>query len=229
MSEEVTSGAETTNEATAAGTQPAEQTATNQAPAAQAAQQAGQPAVANAGTLLSKAAEPSEQTAENEGQPNEGEADKPAEGAPEKYEEFKAPEGTQLDASVMKQFGEVAKDLNLPQGKAQEVVDKMAPIMVQRQMEQIAAISSQWTEKSLATPEIADHMQDIARIRDRFGMGADGRLDPDIAEFMNSPAGNHPGVLKLLARAGRAFGEAGFPTGKPAPKQIAPEDVYHMN
>lgn len=229
MSEEVTSGAENTNDAPAAGTQPAEQTATpTQAPAAQSAQQAEQPAAADAGTLLSKAAETPEQAKDGEEQPKEGEAEKPAEGAPESYEEFKAPEGTQLDDAVMKQFGEVAKGLNLPQEKAQEVVDKMAPIMVQRQMEQIAAISSQWTKKSLATPEIADHMPDIARIRDRFGIGADGKIDPDIAEFMSSPAGNHPGVLKLLARAGRAFGEAGFPNGKPAPKEITAEDVYRM-
>lgn len=225
MNDETTTGAENTNDAPAA-----DQPAAN--PAAQSAGQENQPqtdkpATGMPETLLNTATETKpEEKQDGENAPKDSEADKPAEGAPEKYEEFKAPEGTMLDAAVMQQFGEVAKELNLPQDKAQDVVNKMVPIMVQRQMEQIAGISKQWAEKSSNDPEIADHLNDIARIRDMFGKGSDGNLDPDIAEFINSPAGNHPGVLKLLARVGARFGEGGFPTGKPAPRQITAEDVY---
>lgn len=225
MNDETTTVAENTNDAPAA-----DQPAAN--PAAQSAgqesrPQTDKPATGMPETLLNTATETKpEEKQDGEKAPKDSEADKPAEGAPEKYEEFKAPEGTMLDAAVMQQFGEVAKELNLPQDKAQDVVNKMAPIMVQRQMEQIAGISKQWAEKSSNDPEIADHLNDIARIRDMFGKGSDGNLDPDIAEFINSPAGNHPGVLKLLARVGARFGEGGFPTGKHAPRQITAEDVY---
>ena len=228
MSVETTTGAENTNDAPAAD-QPAANPATQ--PTGQGNQpQTDKPATGMPETLLGKAAESKPEEKQNgEKTPKDNEADKPAEGAPEKYEEFKAPEGTMLDAAVMQQFGEVAKELNLPQDKAQDVVNKMAPIMVRRQMEQIAGISKQWAEKSSNDPEIADHLNDIARIRDMFGKGSDGNLDPDIAEFINSPAGNHPGVLKLLARVGARFGEGGFPTGKPSPRQITAEDVYRSN
>nr|DAL42274.1 MAG TPA_asm: putative protease [Caudoviricetes sp.] len=229
MNDETKTGAENTNDAPPAA-QPADSPATP--PAAQeSTPQADKPAVNMPDTLLNKAVDTKPDEKQNgKDAPKEDETEKPVEGAPEKYEEFKAPEGTMLDAAVMQKFGEVAKELNLPQDKAQDVVDKMAPLMVQRQMQQIAGISQQWAEKSSNDPEIADHLNDIARIRDMFGKGADGNFDPDIAEFINSPAGNHPGVLKLLARVGARFGEAGFPQGTAAPAaevRITASDIYH--
>ncbi len=149
------------------------------------------------------------------------------EGAPEQYESFKAPEGVKLDNEVMNQFGEVAKKLNLSQEKAQSLIDAVSPVLAKRQLETIANVSNQWAEKSKTIPEIADHMSDVARLRDKFAYNSDGQIDADIAEFMSSPAGNHPGVLKLLARAGRAFGEAGVPRGTSAgPETITAKDIY---
>ena len=75
-----------------------------------------------------------EKTEENKGEKKEEKADETG-GAPEKYEDFKAPEGTTLDAEVVKTFSEVAKSLNLPQAKAQEVIDKLAPKLAERQIE----------------------------------------------------------------------------------------------
>lgn len=158
----------------------------------------------------------------------EGEPEKDAEGAPEQYDAFKAPEGVELDETVMNQFGEVAKKLDLSQEKAQSVINELAPVMLKRQLERVSDISASWAEKSKNIPEIADHMGDVARLRDTFAYDANGKIDPDIAEFMNSPAGNHPGVLKLLARAGRAFGEAGVPRGTFGGKEvITAKDIYH--
>lgn len=52
-------------------------------------------------------------------------------------------------------------------------------------------------------------------------------MDPDIQEFMQTPIGNHPGLLKLLARVGRAFGEADFPRGDAAKDgKVTPTDFY---
>lgn len=147
----------------------------------------------------------------------------PQEGAPESYEDFKAPEGLKYDDQVMDAFREVAKESNLSQEQAQHLLDKVAPVIAQRQMSQIAEVSKQWADRSRSDKELSSDwnrsMADIARVRDRFAKNADGSVDPDIAEFMSTPIGNHPGLLKLLARAGRAFGEADFPRGSTAPEK----------
>lgn len=167
------------------------------------------------GSLLQTAKDSSKDGKESEGKEGEetdedSDKDEP-EGAPESYEEFKAPEGVALDPVVMDAFSSVAKELNLPQAKAQEVIDKLTPILAQQEFERIKAVSKQWREKSETDKEIggANHekaMANVARVRDMFVT----KDDADIAEFMASPAGNHPGVLKLLSRAGAALSEDGF-------------------
>lgn len=162
--------------------------------------------------------------AKPEGDPKSGDDKKEQpEGAPESYEDFTAPEGLKYDDKVMDAFKDVAKESNLSQEQAQHLLDKVAPVIAQRQMSQIAEVSKQWADRSRSDKELSSDwnrsMADIARVRDRFAKNADGSVDPDIAEFMNTPIGNHPGLLKLLARAGRAFGEADFPRGSTAPEK----------
>ena len=163
----------------------------------------------------------------------EGEKKEEAEqGAPEQYEGFQAPEGMSYDDQVIGAFKDVAKELNLSQKQAQHLLDKCAPVIAQRQIEQIKAVSDQWVERTKADKEIGGTnwtraASDIARVRDRFGVNADGKMDPDIAEFMSTPIGNHPGLLKLLARVGRAFGEGDFPKGDAdRDGKITPADFY---
>ena len=146
----------------------------------------------------------------------EGEGEK--HGAPEKYEDFKMPEGTELDAEVGAAFQGVAKELNLSQEQAQGFLDKMAPVLQKRSADRIAAISNEWMEQSKADKEfggqkLMQSLSDIARLRDTFARNADGSIDADIQEFLSSPMGNHPGALRLLSRIGRAFGEAKYPGG----------------
>lgn len=153
------------------------------------------------------------------------------EGAPESYEDFKAPEGLKYDDQVMDAFKEVAKETNLSQAQAQNLLDKVAPVIAQRQMAQIAEVSKQWEERSRSDKELSADwsrsMADIARLRDRFAKNEDGAVDPDIQEFMSTPIGNHPGLLKLLARAGRAIGEGSFPRGSEAGDgKVSPGDFY---
>nr|DAV31490.1 MAG TPA: hypothetical protein [Caudoviricetes sp.] len=175
---------------------------------------------------------------EGDGEGSKPEGDQPAdekkeqpEGAPESYEDFKAPEGLKYDDQVMDAFKEVAKETNLSQAQAQNLLDKVAPVIAQRQMAQIAEVSKQWAERSQADKELSADwnrsMADIARVRDRFAKNEDGSVDPDIAEFMSTPIGNHPGLLKLLARAGRAIGEGSFPRGSEAGDgKVTPGDFY---
>ena len=178
---------------------------------------------------------------EKQGKADEGakpEGDKPddekkeqPEGAPESYEDFKAPEGLKYDDQVIGSFKEAAKEANLTQGQAQNLLDKVAPVIAQRQMAQIAEVSKQWAERSRADKELSADwnrsMADVARMRDRFAVNEDGSVDPDIKEFMSTPIGNHPGLLKLLARAGRAIGEGDFPRGSnTGDGKVSPGEFY---
>lgn len=179
------------------------------------------------GTLLSNASEGKGESAETKTE----EKNETNTGAPESYEDFTIPQGVSLDSKVTSAFSEVAKELDLSQEKAQAVIDKVSPILAQRQMEQIKEVTAQWREKSANDPEIGGvnfekNLAHAARIRDKFAYNADGKMDADIAEFMQSPAGNHPGVLKLLIRAGKAFGEGGFPTGQPQKPKLKASDLY---
>ena len=138
------------------------------------------------------------------------------------------------DEQIIGSFKDVAKELNLSQKQAQLLLDKCAPVIAQRQVDQIKAVSDQWVERTKTDKEIGGEnwtraASDIARVRDKFGINADGKMDPDIQEFMQTPIGNHPGLLKLLARVGRAFGEAGFPKGgNDSDGKIRLEDIYKL-
>lgn len=238
MSEQETSAAaETTNEAGANGGE------NGQATAAASESSEGQSQSTGAENLLTGAkqsdGEGSEGNADEkkaEGgdeKSKEGEKKEEAEqGAPKQYEEFQAPEGMSYDDQVIGAFKDVAKELNLSQKQAQHLLDKCAPVIAQRQVEQIKAVSDQWVERTKADKEIGGTnwtraASDIARVRDKFGVNADGKMDPDIAEFMQTPIGNHPGLLKLLARVGRAFGEGDFPKGSAdLDRKITPTDFY---
>ena len=203
-------------------------------PAAPAAE-----AATDQGTILDQVTAPAEDVGHAEGSEGvseggeektpEATGEKPeeaAQGAPEQYEDFKMPEGMTLDGKVSEAFQGAAKELGLSQEKAQGFIDKLAPVLAQQSMERIKAISDDWREKSMKNEEISKSLPDIARLRDKFAKDANGNIDPDIAEFMNSPMGNHPGCLKLLARAGRAFGEGSYPQGKPVATGYSAEQFY---
>lgn len=237
MSEQETSvAAETTNEADANGGDNGQA-----APAAPQAEPSANPqgaknlltgAKAEAGGEAKEGQQPNETKTEGgEKKSEESQKKEEPEGAPEQYEDFSAPEGLSYDEQFIGTFKDAAKEVNLSQKQAQHLLDKCAPVLAQRQIEQIEAVSKQWEERTKTDKEIGGEnwtraSSDIARVRDKFGINADGKMDPDIQEFMQTPIGNHPGLLKLLARVGRAFGEADFPRGAPAPKQISPDDVY---
>lgn len=236
MSEQETSvSAETTNEAGADGGENGQAT-----PAASDVNQGSQ----DAGTknLLTDAKVSEDEGSEGktdetkaesgEKKPAEGEKKEEPKGAPEQYEDFSAPEGLTYDEQIIGSFKDVAKELNLSQKQAQLLLDKCAPVIAQRQVDQIKAVSEQWVERTKTDKEIGGEnwtraASDIARVRDKFGVNPDGKMDPDIQEFMQTPIGNHPGLLKLLARVGRAFGEADFPKGSvDRDGKVNPTDFY---
>lgn len=151
--------------------------------------------------------------------------DKPAEdppadeGAPEEYADFSAPEGVTLDADTLAAFKVEAKALNLPQGKAQQLVDMAAGLM-QKQADafvaQIEETTTAWREASSSDAEfggkkLTESLKVAAKARDTFA-------SPELVKFLkSSKMGDHPEMIRLFWKIGQAISEdSTVLPGKPA-------------
>ncbi|SNR73743.1 hypothetical protein SAMN05192560_0777 [Methylobacillus rhizosphaerae] len=136
------------------------------------------------------------------------------EGAPESYD-FKAPEGQAFDEGVISAFSEVAKELNLSQDNAQKVLDKMAPVIQQQQVQQLSQARAAWVETVKADKEIGgDKLNENLAIAQR---GIKHVGSPELTTLLNeSGLGDHPEVIRTFVRIGKLFSEDGFVAGKPA-------------
>jgi len=150
--------------------------------------------------------QPEQQQAEGE---QEGEG-KP-EGAPESYD-FATPEGVMLDDQVVGAFSDVAKELNLSQESAQKILDKVAPLMAQRQTEAVETARNEWAEASKIDKEFGgDRLNENLAVAKK---AMDQFATPELRTLLNeSGLGNHPEVIRFFYRAGKAISEDSFVVG----------------
>ena len=165
-----------------------------------------------------------EKGAEPAAKPEEKPAEAP-EGAPEAYE-FTPPEGHVLDDGVIGKFSEVAKELNLPQDKAQKVLDVMAPAIAERQAAALQSMTQEWAESARADKEfggekLTESLASAKKALDAFGT-------PELVTLLNeSGIGNHPDVIRFMVRAGKAISEDGFVLGgRGASSAATPQNLY---
>ena len=131
---------------------------------------------------------------------------------PESYD-LKMPEGVELDSAGASEFTAIAKELKLDQAAAQKLADVGAK-MAQRQVEAHAKLVETWTEQVKTDKEIGgDRLEEnlgIARKAiDTFG-------SPELKALLNSTGlGNHPEVVKLAYKVGKAISEDRFVGGSP--------------
>lgn len=147
--------------------------------------------------------------------------------APAEYTDFAMPEGMQVDAAMLGQFKPIAQELGLSQEQAQKFVSLYA----EKMKGDAAAGVKAW----------ADQMQawgDTARVDKEFGgaqfdanLGlAKQALDkfgtPELSTYLNEfGAGNHPEVIRLFYRIGKAISDDAFHQGSGAGK---PTDPAHI-
>lgn len=119
------------------------------------------------------------------------------------------PEGIELDTALLDALGPTFKELNLSNGHAQALADKF--IEAQRaKSEQATAQWAEtingWADKAKADPEMGGGKWDktlasAISARDRFG-------SPALNEYLEaSGAGNHPEVIRFMAKVGSMIGE----------------------
>lgn len=206
--------------AAASAAAPAPEAGGAAAPAGQADSQAAAPA---AGAAPAGGAEGGEEGKQNDGKTDEQKAAdeaaaKAAEeaaaktGAPEKYEPFTAPEGATLDAGVITAFEEAARELDLPQDKAQQLIDKMAPAMAARQAEQMEQMRTDWAAQSTSDKEFGGD-----KLQENLGYARkalDTFATPELKTILDQTGmGNHPELVRFMVRAGKAISEDKIVTG----------------
>ena len=142
-----------------------------------------------------------------QGQQPAGEAKTEAAAAPEKYD-FAMPEGFELNQEVAGEFEAYARELNLPQDKAQAVVDMGVRLMQSQQAQQAALVQQtqeQWrnevvNDKEIGGQALAENLSYAAKVLDTFAPDLRGVLD-------ETGLGNHPAFVKAFVKIGKAISE----------------------
>ena len=132
-------------------------------------------------------------------------------GAPENYEfNSKVADAPQeLDSEVLTAFGDVAKELNLPQEDAQKVLDKVAPVIQERQAKMLEQVRADWASESQSDEEFGgealnENLNVAKQALDAFGTDAFKSL------LQETGFGNHPEIIRFMYRAGKAISEDSY-------------------
>lgn len=139
--------------------------------------------------------------AADEGGDPDGEQEKAAaaDGPPAKYE-WKAPEGQTFDAPTLNAFEQAVRDAGLNNEKAQKILDKVAPVMAQRQAEAIEAQQEEWAEQIRKDPTLGgDNLEASLELAER------GRsvFPPATQKLLDGPMGDHPAMFAGLVELGK--------------------------
>lgn len=126
---------------------------------------------------------------------------------PETYE-FQLPEGFELNQEVSTEFQAFAKDLKLPQDKAQQAVDFAVKLQQQTLQAQVDAHVKQvadWraeveADKEIGGKALPENLSYAAKVLDEYA--------PDLRAVLDQTGmGNHPVLVKALIRIGKAISE----------------------
>lgn len=151
--------------------------------------------------------------------------------APEAYEDFTLPEGMEMDADVLGEFKSLAKELNIPQAKAQQLIDFQTQLATKQAEQYQAAVTKQsqeWAAAIKNDPEIGGENYDKSvasaiKVIQSFG-------DPALTELLNtSGLGNHPALFKFCHRISAAISEDKFVlpgSQTDAPKEMSIVDAF---
>ena len=139
---------------------------------------------------------------------------KPA--APEAYAAFTVPDGMTLDAGLVEAFTPLARELGLDQDKAQKLVtlyaEQTAAKLKAAEQAQLTAVKDQraaWVAEFKASPTWKEDATFARRAVEQIGDDAAKGL------LMGSWLGDHPAMLRFLAKVGRALAEDGAGGGSP--------------
>lgn len=153
------------------------------------------------------------------------------EGAPEKYEPFKLPDGVAVDEASQAEFQKTAKELGLSQEGAQKLVDmyakKQAAASEEFNKSWIKA-RSDWREeikndKEIGGDKLAESTEVALRVIETFGSP---RLRQEVLE---TGWGDHPELFRFCVKVGHATREDRLIEGNPSSKETTPAQRMYPN
>lgn len=150
---------------------------------------------------------------------------KPAAGAPEKYEDFKVPEGVELKGEVLDKATALFKEAGLPQAVAQKFLDfhaEQLKAMAEGPGKLWQETQAVWIDELRSDPTIGKGVENgtvgasIAKMVNQLP----GPLATSFREAMNfTGAGNHPAIVRGIYELSKKFAEPGHVQGN-APAQL---------
>ncbi len=147
---------------------------------------------------------------------------------PDKYE-LKMPEGMELDSAMLEQATPLFKELKLTGEQAQKLSDLYANKVATGRKEQLDAwngILDGWRESAKSDPEIGgakfgENVGTAKAALDKFGT-------PELKKALDDYGmGNHPEMIRLLARVGKALSEDRLVDGKSGAGSPDPAKVLY--
>jgi hypothetical protein len=130
---------------------------------------------------------------------------------PEVYE-FKVPEGFTLDQAVLDEFTPVLKELELPQDKAQKLVDtysKITQAAAQKQQDDWVAQVNDWGKSVEKDPLLGGKNLPITVKDAQSAVARFGTNELKVA-LETTGLGNHPELVRFCAAVGKAMSEDTF-------------------
>ena len=150
---------------------------------------------------------PSEEEGQKTSEEKDGEAGKSKEdGVPDEYKDFNLPDGVELDQVTMDKFKPLAKELELTQDQAQKLVDFYndgAKASADESQTYYSELMTEWQEtvrndKELGGKNFDESLSAARRALDAFAT-------PELYEVFDATGmGNHPEVVRVFARIGKA-------------------------
>jgi len=137
--------------------------------------------------------------------------------APELYE-FKTPKGLPqghlMQEAVLDVYTDIARELDLSQEGAQKLLDKVLPAIHQQGTEELRKTRAEWVkqvnaDKELGGDKASENLAVAKKALDRFG-------SPALRELLNGQLGlgDHPEVIRLFFKIGKAISEDRFVAGR---------------
>ena len=145
---------------------------------------------------------------------------KAVEGAPEQYE-FKFEDGVEANEDLLNQFTPLFKEANLPQEKAQKLVDaytQYEKARIETEQQAWKDLQNEWVDATKADKDVGGHdfMEKLAVAKkavDQFG-------SKELKALFNfTGVGNHVAMVKFLYKIGQTIKEDTVHTGREMSEQ----------
>ena len=174
----------------------------------------------------SEQVESTEQTTQQE-TTTEPEAPEEPEGPPEAYQ-FKSLHGDEVDEKIHDAYDKVARDLGLPQDKAQAMFENTMTALQERAVEFQEQQTKEWRDAAQADPELRggggfdENVATALKAVDAYG--TDG-----LRELLNAEhgVGNHPEMIRFLFKVGQAVSQDSYVGGN-TPQAVDASDEAVM-